>query len=193
MDLKGATRAGRPVYITPPRPGPRRRGAAAWRLVLIAALAGSAVLPLSAVGRVGPFTTSATGTAAVHASLPTVSAATYVPMSPLRLLDTRSDLGFAAMGTGVTSTLQVTGVDGIPSSEVTAVVANVTVTGASPDGYLSLFPASGTTPLVSNLNFSAGETVANLVTVPVSQGGQMSFFSHLTSGTLEVVADVQGY
>ena len=193
MDLKGATRAGRPVYITPPRPGPRRRGAAAWRVVLIAALAGSAVLPLSAVALVGRFTASASGTAAVHASLPTVSAATYVPMSPLRLLDTRSDLGFAAMGTGVTSTLQVTGVDGIPSSEVTAVVANVTVTGASTDGYLSLFPASGTTPLVSNLNFRAGETVANLVTVPVSQGGQMSFFSHLTSGTLEVVADVQGY
>jgi hypothetical protein len=114
-------------------------------------------------------------------------------MSPLRLLDTRSDLGFAAMGAGVTSTLQVTGVDGIPSSEVTAVVVNVTVTGASTDGYLSLFPASGTTPLVSNLNFRAGETVANLVTVPVSQGGQMSFFSHLTSGTVEVVADVQGY
>jgi hypothetical protein len=92
-------------------------------------------------------------------------------MSPLRLLDTRSALGFAAMAPGATSTLQVTGVDTIPSSGVTAVVVNVAVTDASTEGYLSLFPAGGTEPLVSNLNLSAGETVANLVTVPVSQGG----------------------
>lgn len=190
MDL---TSAGSPVDQTRPRPESRRPRSAAWRLVLIPALAGAAVLPLSLVGLVGPFTASASGSAALHVPLPTVSAATYVPMSPLRLLDTRSDLGFAAMGPGATSTLQVTGVDTIPSSGVTAVVVNVTVTGASTDGYLSLFPAGGTTPLVSNLNFSAGETVANLVTVPVSQGGQVSFFSHLTSGTVEVVADLQGY
>jgi hypothetical protein len=83
--------------------------------------------------------------------------------------------------------------DGIPASEVTAVVLNVTVTGPSRAGYLSLFPAGAAVPAVSNLKFSAGETVANLVTVPVSAAGQLSFISHLASGTVQVIADLQGY
>jgi hypothetical protein len=46
-------------------------------------------------------------------------------------------------------------------------------------------------PTVSNLNFTPGVTVANLVTVPLSSTGGVSIFNH--AGSTNVVVDVEGY
>ena len=46
-------------------------------------------------------------------------------------------------------------------------------------------------PTVSNLNFTPGVTVANLVTVPLSSSGMVSIFNH--AGSTNVVVDVDGY
>ncbi|MGO9150646.1 MAG: beta strand repeat-containing protein [Acidimicrobiales bacterium] len=46
-------------------------------------------------------------------------------------------------------------------------------------------------PTVSNLNFSSGETVANLVTVPLSATGGVTIYN--SAGSTDVVADVEGY
>jgi hypothetical protein len=46
-------------------------------------------------------------------------------------------------------------------------------------------------PTVSNLNFSAGQTVANLVTVPLSTTGVVSIYN--SAGSTDVVVDVEGY
>ncbi|XEC32599.1 N-acetylmuramoyl-L-alanine amidase [Streptomyces fradiae] len=45
-------------------------------------------------------------------------------------------------------------------------------------------------PVVSNLNFTKGETISNLVVVPVVDG-RVSFVNH--SGSTQVIADLNGY
>ena len=60
----------------------------------------------------------------------------------------------------------------VPASGVTAVVVNVTVVGPTASSYVTVFPEGTTQPVVSNLNFTAGETLANLATVPVGQPGR---------------------
>ncbi|MBZ9596411.1 N-acetylmuramoyl-L-alanine amidase [Streptomyces erythrochromogenes] len=45
-------------------------------------------------------------------------------------------------------------------------------------------------PGVSNLNFTAGQTVANLVVVPVVDG-RVTFYNN--SGSTDVIADLNGW
>jgi hypothetical protein len=72
-----------------------------------------------------------------------------------------------------------------------AAVLNVTATNTKSSGFLTVFEAGTTQPTVSNLNFDAGQTVANLVTVSLSAAGAVSIYS---SGTdVDVVVDVEGY
>jgi hypothetical protein len=68
----------------------------------------------------------------------------------------------------------------------------VTVTNPTDAGFLTVFPEGETPmPTVSNLNFSSGETVANLVTVPLSATGGVTIYN--SAGSTDVVADVEGY
>jgi hypothetical protein len=85
----------------------------------------------------------------------------------------------------------VTGRGGVGLSGVSAVALNVTVTQPTAAAYLTVYPAGVTRPLASNLNFVAGETVANVVVVPVGAGGQVSIFNSL--GSTQVVVDVVGW
>ena len=68
---------------------------------------------------------------------------------------------------------QVTGMGGVPVTGVTAVMLNVTVTGSTSGGWLTLYPAGKPLPIASNLNFVAGQTVPNFVTVKLGQGGKI--------------------
>ena len=51
------------------------------------------------------------------------------------------------------------GVGGVPL-DATAVVLNVTVDGPEGSGFVTVFPCGGLLPLASNVNFVAGQTVA---------------------------------
>ncbi|HEX3622261.1 MAG TPA: hypothetical protein VHT97_08105 [Acidimicrobiales bacterium] len=120
----------------------------------------------------------------------------YVALNPARDLDTRSGTGtggvIAPLAAGQTMNLTVTGVGGVPATGVSAVALNVTETDASgPESFLTVFPTGGTVPLASNINFAAGPSRPNLVIVPVSATGQVSIYNNL--GTVDVVADVEGY
>src|SRR5439155_269772 len=72
-----------------------------------------------------------------------------------------------------------------------AVTLNVTATNPTAGGYLTVFPHGQSRPTASNLNFTAGQTIPNLVTVPVGADGKVDFYNFL--GTTDVVADVFGY
>jgi hypothetical protein len=117
----------------------------------------------------------------------------YNPVVPGRLLDTRSGTGAPAgkLGQGATLNLQVTGQGPIPASGVEAVVMNLTVTNANAPSFLTAWPTDSPKPLASNLNFVAGQTVANRVVVPVSATGRVSIYN--ASGSTDVVADVNGW
>jgi hypothetical protein len=86
----------------------------------------------------------------------------FNPVVPARLLDTRST---SPLGPGGVQTVQVSGRGGVPGFGVAAVVLNVTVTGGTQPGYVTAWPSGATRPVVSNLNFVAGQTVANRAVV----------------------------
>ena len=115
----------------------------------------------------------------------------FLPVSPTRLLDTRNGTGVAQgqLGAGGTLKLTIAGKAGLPTS-TTSVVLNVTVTGGTAGSVLTVFPDGQALPTVSNLNFAAHQTVPNLVTVPVVDGA-VDF--HNLAGTVDVVADLDGY
>jgi hypothetical protein len=119
----------------------------------------------------------------------------YVPMPPVRVLDTRNGTGVgkAKLGPNGTLTLHLTGTQGVPTTGVSAVVLNLTVTNATAGGYLSATPAGQPIGSASAVNFVAGQTVPNLVTVPVGAGGAITIENHNAAGTVDVVADLDGY
>ena len=68
---------------------------------------------------------------------------------------------------------------------------NVTTTGPTAAGFLTVFPCDRPRPNASNLNFdSSAPAVANLVTVRTGDDGKVCFYA---SESVNVIADVQGY
>jgi hypothetical protein len=118
---------------------------------------------------------------------------TYYPVATFRLLDTRKGLGAPKQQLGPNQTLhvQVGGVGGIPASGVSAVVLNITVTGATAGSYLTIFPSGVSRPNASSINFPAGWTGANISTVGIGTGGKIDIFNR--AGSVSVIADVVGY
>jgi hypothetical protein len=130
----------------------------------------------------------------------------YNPLpAPVRICDTRA-ANFSSLsggnaqcngtgnvgerlGAGGTISVQVAGLDGVPSN-VTAAVLNVTVANPSAAGYLTVYPQGSSIPTASNVNYAAGENTSNRVTVPLSSNGQISIYS---SSSTDVVVDVSGY
>lgn len=124
---------------------------------------------------------------------PAVDTAKFVPVPPKRILDTRDGTGApqAKLGVGGQIDLQIAGAGGVPGTDVSGVVLNVTATEATQAGYVTVYPSGARRPTVSNLNLeTTGQTAANLVTVKVGANGKVTLF---TSGGTHLVADVAGY
>ena len=117
----------------------------------------------------------------------------FVPVRPCRLADTRENLGpfgTPALIAGAVRSFPITsGPCGIPSTAV-AFALNVTVVPKGPLGYLTIFPAGQTQPLVSTLNSIDGRIKANAAIVPAGSSGAISVFA--TNAT-ELVLDINGY
>ncbi len=128
----------------------------------------------------------------VDASMPPTSVrGGFVSVSPLRQMDTRDGTGaLGALGAEQVIELLVAGRGEVPP-DATAVTMNVTATEATASSYLTVWPTGEERPTASNLNFSAGQTVPNLVVCKIGAGGKVSFFNH--AGSVQVVADVVGY
>ena len=118
----------------------------------------------------------------------------YSPMTPARLLDTRDGTGLfgvpAKLLGGEVRNIQIAGQLGIPATGVLAVVMNATVTSATAGGWLAAWPAGAPQPNVSVLNFVAGQTVSNLVTIGLGSDGQVSLTA--LQGQVDVILDVVG-
>lgn len=123
------------------------------------------------------------------------SANLYTSLTPSRLLDTRYGIGGpkGVVGNGQQVVLNIAGADGgaLPASGISAVALNVTVTGTIGGGYLTVYPDGTTRPNASNVNFNPGDTLANLVIVPVGADGKVDLFDG-SAGT-QIIADVAGY
>ena len=145
--------------------------------------------PVSTTTSTAPPTTSPTTVAPPV----TVPGARFHPLTPSRLLDTRTGNGspVGPLGPSSVMNLQVTGRGGVPSTGVSAVVLNVAVTGPTAMSHLTVYPAGEAVPLASNLNFVAGQTVPNLVTAKLGANGQLSIYN--VAGNTHVIADVAGW
>ncbi len=122
---------------------------------------------------------AATGVAApVPVAAPTSSSTGFAPLSPARVVDTRSSIGAARLAAGSITRIQITGQGGVPAG-AKALLANVTVTGPSGAGFLTMWNCSATQPDVSTLNFATNETVANAATIPLDAGGRLCAFSNV--------------
>jgi Trypsin len=113
--------------------------------------------------------------------------------SSAQVLDTRTDLGMpkGQRPAGSTASFQVTGVDGIPTSGVTAVLVDVTAMTTGPT-FLTLFP-DGTplNPALSMVNADANQIISNTAVVPVPANGKLAVYNNSTPA--DVLVDVQGY
>jgi hypothetical protein len=122
----------------------------------------------------------------------TSTGASIFPVTPSRVLDTRHGLGAPAGPVGATGEIavRVAGVGGV-DPRATAVVVNVTATGASEETYVTVYPDEVARPDASSLNIGQGGTIANLVLAKVGSNGMIRMFNH--AGRVDLIADVTGY
>ncbi|MFJ6783477.1 hypothetical protein [Streptomyces yangpuensis] len=106
---------------------------------------------------------------------------------PQRVLDTRTT---GAVPARASTVLDLSGSRELGRAK--AVVLNVTVTDPKSDGHLTVWPSGTARPDSSNLNWTTGRTVANLVTVPVGTDGKVEI-ANLGWGSTHVVVDLFGH
>ena len=119
----------------------------------------------------------------------------FYTLTPCRVVDTRNaagPLGGPALAAGADRVFSVTGQCGIPAT-AKALSANVTVTQGTAAGDLRLSAAGAALQLTSSINYRAGVTRANNAAIPLGLGGGFSVHSDQTSGTVQVIIDVNGY
>jgi Domain of unknown function (DUF5122) beta-propeller len=123
--------------------------------------------------------------------------AAFVPMTPARLLDSRPDgatvdgqfVAGGLLGSGQVVALDIAGRADVPTSAA-AVSLNVTVTGTTGAGFLTVFPCLTTLPNASNLNFVRDQTVPNAVITQLGSNGKVCVYSQTPT---HVIVDINGY
>jgi hypothetical protein len=162
-------------------------------------VANLAVVPLSSDGSLA--LTSSIGAQLIvdvsGAFAPTTgsSAGRFVPVSPTRVLDSRSGGGptFGTFARGSSRSVMIAGEGDVPISGVSAVAVTLTATGTQAAGWAQLLPTGGATALgaSSNVNIArAGQTVANMAILPVGDDGSVTLYADAPG---EYLLDVTGW
>jgi alpha-tubulin suppressor-like RCC1 family protein len=153
--------------------------------IAVLAFCTAAVMPVPAVAA-----QPADAAVSVVAADPVAGA--MVSVTPTRVADSRThtqlDGPIAAHGVAA---IRVAGLAAVPSTAA-MVVATLTVVSPSASGHLVVWPAGSARPATSNLNFAAGQSIANTVIVPVGTDGRVQVFNAAAAG-VAVVVDLTGY
>ncbi|MHB8264262.1 MAG: protease pro-enzyme activation domain-containing protein [Acidimicrobiales bacterium] len=176
------------------------------------ASANSVIVEVGSTGKLCVYNSAATSTNAVVDINGYFSSTggTFTPSSPVRICDTRStssvrgsDVAGGVSGQCANSgaslnpadtssdpmTVQVTGIAGIPAG-AKAVVANVTVVSTAGSGYLTVWAAGATQPNTSNVNWTKGQDIPDMVVSSLSSSGQIEVYA---SAGANVIIDVVGW
>jgi hypothetical protein len=195
ITLTGAKEAG---YVTVESCDGNVTGEREWsngNVSVGATVANLAVVPLDGLGRFCLYNSSAMHVIVdaqgffMPSRLADSKATMFTPLSPTRVLDTRSSGGkvVALSENGVA-------VAHAPAASV-AVLSNITVTGTVGEGYLTADSCENLQlgeQTRSNINFGNDDTVANLAVVPMGLVGDKPGFCTLANAGLNQIIDVQG-
>jgi hypothetical protein len=127
-------------------------------------------------------------------SSPGATAGQVIPVAPTRI-STGGARPTVCSG-AISQTIPVSGiaapVTGTPLVPSSAASVLLSVTAANPisGGFLTVYPAGKPLPTASNINFSAGRSASNLVSVGPN-GGNISIYTN--AGCPQVAVDVVGY
>jgi hypothetical protein len=113
------------------------------------------------------------------------AASGFVAIPPTRWIDTR-ELLTAPLPAGQISPIDFS----IDFPDATAMVFNATVTEPARPGFLTAYPCGGVPPVASNVNFTARQSVPNMVISAVDTLGRLCLFN---TAELHWIVDVGGY
>lgn len=120
----------------------------------------------------------------------------YFPITPCRLFDSRQPPGTPLVGQAVPGRqITVKTNCGIPA-DASALAYNVTVVSPSGAGFLTLYPSDESLPVVSSINFQAGDVRGNGGVVPLGATDPDLTIYLATApagGSSHVVLDATGY
>jgi hypothetical protein len=100
--------------------------------------------------------------------------------------------GGPALDAGSSRTFEFAGQCGIPA-EAESVALNLTLTGATAPGHITMYPAGEPRPLASTINYRAGQTRANNAILRLGSGGTATAFCSQDGGSVHLIIDVAGY
>ena len=122
------------------------------------------------------------------------TAATFFPLTPRRVLDTRyagTQNGGGVIRGDATRRLAVAGRFGVPDNGVTAVALTLTGIAPTAETHLMVSPASATPQRTTSvLNLRRGQTAATTVVVPLG-GGAVDIYNR--AGAVHAAVDIAGY
>lgn len=121
-------------------------------------------------------------------------ASLFHALTPCRVLDTRNPngtYGGPALYASQARSFVIRGRCGVPAT-AKSIAGNLTVTGATAVGSIRLVPGGAPVTGTSTVNFRAGQTRANNVTMALGASGNVAVDS-LPSGTAHVILDVVGW
>lgn len=131
---------------------------------------------------------------AAAAGLP--GGATFHPLGPTRVADSRLGRGLTVLHSGVPTALKLVGLAGVPAG-ASAVTGTVTIVSPSRSGYLALTPVPTPSASIatSTLNFATGDIRATGVTEPLGPDGSLwlLYVSGRSGDAVQVVFDLTGY
>ena len=128
--------------------------------------------------------------------VPGTDAATYTPLDPVRVMDSRPASRVGVSGgfrSGVPRTITVAGANGIPADAI-AVTANLTAVGQSAAGYLAVTRTATADPSTSTLNFPKGDVRANGLTAALDETGRLAIvYRGPAEASTHAILDITGY
>ncbi len=126
---------------------------------------------------------------AAHAAQAALSIAPEVfsPMQPVRIADTRPS---GSISTDNRLVIDLKGIFGLPNAGLGAVALNVTATGATQNGYVTVWPCADNKPPTSSVNYAASEDIPNTVIAAPDQYGKLCLDS---STPVNLIVDLSGW
>jgi hypothetical protein len=122
--------------------------------------------------------------------------ATFIPLDPSRILDTRTGVGITGPVTSrVPAAFAVAGQGGVPLANTVAVTGNLTLTQQTSGGFAFVGPTAEASPTSSTINVPFGDSRANGLDVGLAIDGSLGivWVGTASTSTTHAIFDVGGY